>query len=136
MPSGLSPLRNPVRPVRHHQVQGRLPGSELAYGLAGAGAAIGIAALPRPRQLVVVLCRAFVAVALAAADLSRTLGHDHVRGAFGAVSGALAAAMLVCPATMALGRRAGSGSFGLVERIFYLSMTAWLVTVAVLIAST
>ena len=79
---------------------------------------------------------AFVAVALATADLSRTLGHDHVRGAFGAVGGALAAATLVSLVTIALGRRAGAGSFGLVERIFYLSMTAWLVTVAVLIAST
>ena len=169
-PSGLSPLRNPVSQHGITRFKAGYRVQTLAYGLAGVGAAIGIAALPRPSQLVVVLCCvfavsragitwfpmdapgaersdtgrhhgqlamcAFVAVALAAADLSRTLGHDHVSGAFGAVSGALAAAMLVSLVTMALGRRAGSGSYGLVERIVYLSMAAWLVTVAVLIAST
>ena len=169
LPSGLSPLRDPVSQYGITRFKAGYRVQTLTYGLAGAGAAIGIAALPRTSRLAVVLCCvfaasrtaiswfpmdapgaersdtgrhhgqlamcAFVAVALAAVELSRTAGHDHVGGAFGAVSGVLAAAMLASLIAMAVGRRAGSGSFGLVERIFYLSMTAWLVTVAALLAS-
>jgi hypothetical protein len=170
MPSGLSPLRNPVSQYGITRFKAGYRVQTLAYGLAGAGVAIGVAALPRPSQSVVVLCGvfaasraaiswfpmdapggrrsatgrhhgqlamcAFVALSLAALDLSRTVGHDHVGGAFGPVSGVLAAVMLGSLVTMAGGRRAGTGSFGLVERIFYLSMTAWLITVAALLAAT
>ncbi len=170
MPSGLSPLRNPVSQYGITRFKAGYRVQTLAYGLAGAGAAVGLAALPRPSPSVVVLCGvfaasraaiswfpmdapggersatgrrhgqlamcAFVAVALAAVDLSRTVGHDHVGGAYGAVSGVLAAVMLGSLVAMATGRRAGTGSFGLVERIFYLGMTAWLVVVAALLAAT
>ena len=68
MPSGLSPLRNPVSQYGITRFKAGYRVQTLAYGLAGAGA--------------------------------------------------------------------GTGSFGLVERIFYLSMTAWLVIVAALLAAT
>lgn len=169
MPTGLSPVRHPVSQYGITRFKAGYRVQTLAYGLAGAGAAIGLAALPRPSESVVVLCGvfaasraaiswfpmdapsvepsetgrrhgqlamcAFVAVALAAVELSRTVGHDHLGAAFGPVSGVLAAVMLGSLVAMVAGRRAGRGSFGLVERIFYLSMTAWLVTVATLLAA-
>ncbi len=169
LPTGLSPLRNPVSQYGITRFKAGYRVQTLAYGLAGAGAAIGIAALPRLSSLVVLLCCvfaasraaiswfpmdapgaersdtgrhhgqlamcAFVAVALAAVNLPRMVGHDHIRGEFGATSAVLAAAMLVCLVVMALGRRAGATKFGLAERMFYLGVTAWLVMVAVLVTS-
>lgn len=170
VPSGLSPLRNPVSQYGITQFKVGYRVQTLAYGLAGAGAAIGLASLPRPSLFVVVLCGvfaasraaiswfpmdppggklsatgrrhgllgigAFVALAVAAVDFSRTVGRDHVGAAFGLVSGVLAAVMLVSLVAMATRRRGAAGNFGLVERIFYLGMTAWLCLVAVLLAAT
>ena len=61
LPSGLSPLRNPVGQYGITRFKAGYRAQTLAYGLAGVGAAIGIAALPRPSQLVVVLCCVFAA---------------------------------------------------------------------------
>ncbi|MGH9056259.1 MAG: DUF998 domain-containing protein, partial [Acidimicrobiales bacterium] len=136
---------------------------------AGAGAAVGIVALPNASGVAVVLCAlfagtrlviswfpmdapgadptvtgrrhgqlamsAFVSVGIAAATLSRVLRDHHADGSLAGPSGALAAVMLVALVAMALDRRAGGGHFGLAERCFYAAMTAWLVVVAVLVAT-
>ncbi len=77
---------------------------------------------------------AFVGVAIAAATLSRALGHHHVDGRFEEVSAVLAAIMLDALVAMARDRRASGDHYGLAERVFYLGMTAWLVFIAILVA--
>lgn len=77
---------------------------------------------------------AFVSVAAAAAALSRVLGRDRVDAGMATLSGVLAAVMLALLVAMMVDRRAGTGRFGLIERAFYLTMTAWLVAVGVLLA--
>ncbi|MGH7776422.1 MAG: DUF998 domain-containing protein [Candidatus Dormibacterales bacterium] len=169
IPTGLSPVRNPVSQygITRFKIGYRI--QTLAYGFAGIGAALGIASLPRPSALVVALCglfavtraaiswfpmdipgaartdigrrhgqlatSAFLSLGVAAAGLSRMLDHRHAGAFFAALSGGLAAVMSLALASMAVDRRAGGGYFGLAERAFYVGMTAWLVVVAVLVAS-
>lgn len=77
---------------------------------------------------------AFVSVGLASRQLSELLKADHldpgIRG-IGALVGLVMALALV---GMIVVRRIGADVFGLVERAFYVGMTLWLATVAVVVA--
>jgi hypothetical protein len=76
---------------------------------------------------------AFVGAGLAAWQLAKLLHHDSLHPAIAATSTALAAVMTLSLLAMVAGRRSAAHRyFGLIERGFYLSMTAWLATVAVL----
>ncbi len=168
LPTGLSPLRNPVSQygITRYRMGYRV--QTIAYAVSGLGAAIGIATLPDPSALVVGCCCllavaraaiswfpmdapggertrsgrrhgllaicAFGAVGIAAAKLASMLDRGHLDPAIATASGVLALVMLVSLVAMAIERRAGAGVFGLIERAFYAAMTAWLVTVAVLVA--
>ena len=76
---------------------------------------------------------AFLAVAVAADELAGLLRHDDVHATIATASHDLALAMLLVFIAMGLSRRAGGGTFGLVERVFYLCMTAFFVLVAFLL---
>lgn len=77
---------------------------------------------------------AFVGAGLAAWQLARLLQRDSLHPAVAATSTALAAVMALALVAMVTSRRTGRREyFGLIERGFYLSMTAWLATVAVLL---
>jgi hypothetical protein len=77
---------------------------------------------------------AFVGVGLAAWQLARLLRHDSLHPAIAATSTALAVVMALALIAMVLSTRSEhSGYFGLIQRGFYLGMTAWLATVAVLL---
>jgi len=78
---------------------------------------------------------AFVGIGLAAAALSRMLGRGGLDPGATTVSAVLSAVMLVAVVAMSADRRRGAAHFGLIERIFYLAMTVWLVAVALLLAS-
>lgn len=78
---------------------------------------------------------AFLSVALAAAQLARTLDRDHADTPLASVSNALAIAMLLALFAMVVDRRTNGGHFGVVERAFYLAMTAWLIALAVALAT-
>jgi hypothetical protein len=78
---------------------------------------------------------AFLSVALAAATLSRTLDHDPGDATPARVSGILSLVMLLALVAMVVDRRTGGRHFGIVERFFYLGMTAWLIALALLLAS-
>lgn len=169
LPTGLSPLSNPVSQygISDYKLGYRI--QTIAYGVAGVGAAIGVTTLPGASALVVVLCSlfaaarlaiswfpmdapgaaptatgrrhgilgitAFISVGLAATQLSRALNHHHADGTFAGTSGVLALVILVGLLAMTLERRLGARLFGLAERLSYLAMTAWLVLLAVVLAS-
>lgn len=76
---------------------------------------------------------AFGSVGLAALRLPTVLSKDGLDPGIGLGSGVLAAGMLLCFILMAVERRSRSSHYGLVERIFYGSMTVWLVLVALLV---
>lgn len=169
LPTGLSPVRDPVSQYGISRYRTGYRVQTLAYAVAGLGAAVGVAALPGTHTLPVLLCvafaamraaiswfpmdspgtpttvtgrrhgllaiGAFVSVALAAASLSRALDRSHTDATTAALSGALAALMLAALLAMAVDRRTGGNRFGLVERGFYLGMTAWLVALDVLLAT-
>jgi hypothetical protein len=78
---------------------------------------------------------AFLSVALAAAALSRALERSRLDATMAAFSGVLAAVMLAALLALGLDRRTGGGHFGIIERAFYLGMTAWLVGLDVLLAT-
>ena len=78
---------------------------------------------------------AFLSVALAAVQLARTLDHDHADSTLATVSNALAAVMLVALFAMVVDHRTSGGHFGIIERAFYVGMTAWLIAVDVLLAT-
>lgn len=80
----------------------------------------------------VLAAAAFVCAGLAAWQLARLLRHDGLHPAIATISAVLAAVMAITLLAMVTSRRAGIGRFGLIERGFYLTMTAWLATVAVL----
>lgn len=75
---------------------------------------------------------AFVAVGVASGQLAGVLCRDGVHPGIAAVSGVLAVLMACSLIAMAFNRRAGGGYFGLIERSFYLWMTAWLTAVAIM----
>ncbi len=76
---------------------------------------------------------AFAGAGLAAWQLAKLLRHDTLHPAIATASTALAAVMTIMLLAMLVSVRTGQGRyFGLIERGFYLSMTAWLATVAVL----
>lgn len=77
---------------------------------------------------------AFLSATLAAAVLSRTLSRGHLDATMSGISGALAAVMLVALIAMGIDRRRGGGVFGLIERVFYAGVTAWLAALAALLA--
>ena len=79
---------------------------------------------------------AFVGVSVAALGLWRMLQHRHSAPALVAVSGVLAVVMLCALVAMTLGRRSAGMYFGMFERFFYVGMTAWLVSVVVIVTST
>lgn len=77
---------------------------------------------------------AFVGAGLAAWQLAKLLRHDSLHPAIATASAVLAAVMtLTLIAMVTSARSARHRYFGLIERGFYLSMTAWLATVAVLL---
>ena len=78
---------------------------------------------------------AFLSVALAAAQLARTLDHHHADPTLANLSNALAAVMLVVLFAMVVDHRTGGGHFGIIERVFYVSMTTWLIALGVLLAT-
>lgn len=78
---------------------------------------------------------AFLSLAIAAAALPRTLQRGDADPTLAATSGALAVLMFIALFAMSLDRRIGSRHFGLLERAFYLAMTAWLVTVGVFLTA-
>jgi hypothetical protein len=77
---------------------------------------------------------AFAAAAAAAQRLTGVLHRDDIHPDVATVSNVLAVLMLIAFLGMMLTRLSRGHYFGLVERGFYVLMTAWLVTVAVLIA--
>ncbi|HWF82752.1 MAG TPA: DUF998 domain-containing protein [Streptosporangiaceae bacterium] len=77
---------------------------------------------------------AFVGAGLAAWQLAKLLRHDSLHPAIATASTAFAALMTLTLIAMVITVRSGHHRyFGLIERGFYLSMTAWLATVAVLL---
>lgn len=78
---------------------------------------------------------AFAAVAVAAARLPTVLHRDGVDPGAGNISAVLGWLLLASLLTMVLTRAGGplAGRFGLVERVFYLLVTAWLVLVAIVL---
>lgn len=74
---------------------------------------------------------AFLAAGLASRGLASLLDRDRIHPGIAAASGVLALLMTLSLIGMALVRRARY--FGGVERAFYVCMTAWLATVAVLV---
>lgn len=169
LPTGLSPMRNAVSQYGISPYRTGYRTQTIAYGVAGLGAAIGLAELPGQGAVVVALCAifavarmaiswfpmdvpggtrtesgrrhgllaicAFGAVGLAAEQLSKLLGREHVHPELGAASAVVAVLMLASFVAMGVARRSGGAYFGLVERGFYVCMTAWLATVALLLAS-
>jgi len=172
LPTGLSPVRNPVSQygISAYGVGYRI--QTAGFALAGVGAALGVTSLADPsdsgpRNLVVACCAlfalsrlaigsfpmdqpggertvtgrrhgllalsAFVAIAVAASQLSSMLDGIGAHHAIAEASSAIAALMLVCIVGMGVDRRSSGGHFGLVERAFYLCMAAWFVVVAVLL---
>ncbi len=87
---------------------------------------------PTGRNHGILAITAFVAVGAAGWRLAHLLNHDQLHPAIASASNVLALLMAVALVAMALGRRAGGGYFGLIERGFYAAMTGWLVTVAIL----
>lgn len=65
LPTGLSPMRNAVSQygISNYSIGYRV--QTLAYGVAGIGAAIGLASLPGPTSVAVVLCAVFAIARLA-----------------------------------------------------------------------
>lgn len=170
LPTGLSPVRNVVSQYGISDYRAGYRVQTLGYAVAGVGAALGIAALPRPNPLTVALCAifaaaraviswfpmdapgsagtstgrmhgllaicAFLGAALAAGQLARNLDRYHLDPTLAGISGGLAVLMIVALIGMSVDRRGADGRLiGLIERIFYAGMTAWLITVAVLLAS-
>lgn len=169
LPSGLSPVRDPVSQYGISRYRMGYRVQTIAYAVAGLGAAIGLAVLPGSTALPVVLCGVFAAsraviswfpmdapggpstraggqhgllaaatflsVALAALALARALNRSHVDALSATLTEAFAAVMIAALVAMVFDRRTGGGRFGLVERAFYLGMTAWLVTLGVLLAT-
>jgi uncharacterized protein DUF998 len=152
LPTGLSPMRAAVSQYGISRYRAGYRVQTIAYGLAGIGAAVGIATMPGPTAVLVVLCSVFAAGRIAigwfpmdAPGGERTkAGRRHVllaASAFvavtaagvAAVSGVLAVLMVAAFVAIALDRRAGMRHFGLIERCFYVCMTAWLVAVAVML---
>ena len=77
---------------------------------------------------------AFVGAGLAAWQLAKLLRHDSLHPAIATTSTVLAAVMALTLIAMVISvRSAHHRYFGLIERGFYLGMTAWLATVAVLL---
>jgi hypothetical protein len=77
---------------------------------------------------------AFVGVGLAAWQFARLLNYDSVHPAIATASTIIATLMTVALVGMIVSRRAANAKyFGLIERVFYLGMTAWLATVAALL---
>lgn len=76
---------------------------------------------------------AFVGAGLAAWQLAKLLHYDRLHPDIAATSTALGAVMTLTLLAMVSLRSADQQYFGLIERGFYLSMTAWLATVAVLL---
>lgn len=77
---------------------------------------------------------AFGAIGIAAEALHNLLHGDHLYIGFATASHVLALLMLATFVGMGIARRTeGRRYFGLVERVFYLCMTAWLVLVASLL---
>lgn len=166
--TGLSPLRSPVSQYGIGRFSCLYRLQTVAYGVAGLGAALGIATLRDASPAVIGLCAlfavargaiswfpmdapgaersrtglrhrllagcAFGAVAVAANQLQKMLDHDASQPGVAGASAALGAAMLVAFVAMGVDRRVAGGHFGLIERAFYATMTAWLVLVAVLVA--
>jgi hypothetical protein len=169
LPTGLSPVRDAVSRYGITEYRAGYRVQTIAYGLAGMGAAVGIATMPGPTAIVVALCclfaasrlaiswfpmdvpggeptthgrrhlilaaTAFVAVAVAARQLSRLLDHDGIDPRIAGASTVLAVLMVVTLVAIGIDRRAGGRHFGLVERCFYVCMTTWLVVVAALLLS-
>lgn len=146
LPTGLSPVRNAVSQYGISRYRSGYRVQTIGHAVAGAGAAVGVAALPGRGTVPIVLSRtggrhgllaaaAFGSVALAAAGVSRLLGRDGIDPAMGVLSGALAVVMLGTLLAMAMDRRAGAAHFGLIERGFYLAVTVWLVALCVTLAA-
>lgn len=167
LPTGLSPIDNPVSQYGIGEYRAGYRVQTLAYALTGVGAAIGLSGLPGSAGLVVVLCAifavtraaiswfpmdtpggertgtgaahrvlaavAFIGLAIAAQRLSNMLNQVHAHHAFAAVSGVLAAAMVLCLLGMIVAARGGGAFVGLLERGWYLCATGWLALVAVLL---
>lgn len=167
-PTGLSAMRNAVSQYGITSYRAGYRVQTIAYAVAGLGAAIGVATLPGPAAIPVILClifaaaraliswfpmdapgsqltvtgrrhgllaaAAFVGAGLAAWQLAKLLHYDSLHPAVAATSTALAGLMTLTLIGMIASRRAASGRyFGLIERGFYVGMTAWLATVAVLL---
>jgi hypothetical protein len=77
---------------------------------------------------------AFGAVAIAAEILARLLRQDAIHPALASASDVLSVLMLATFVAMAVSRHLGAQFYGLAERGFYVSMTAWLALVAILLA--
>lgn len=76
---------------------------------------------------------AFVAVGLAGWRLADLLGQDTIHPGVAGASEAFAILMAISLVAMVVDRRSGGNHFGLLERSFYVWMSAWLATVAVLL---
>ena len=167
LPTGLSPVRNAVSQYGITPYRAGYRVQTIAYGVAGIGAALGLATFPGPVTVVVALCAvfaaarlsiswfpmdhpgsprtesgrrhgllaitAFAAVGLAGWRLANLLGRDGIHPAVAGASDAFAALMAISLVAMVVDRRSGGKHFGLIERGFYLGMSAWLATVAALL---
>lgn len=165
LPTGLSPLRNAVSQYGISRYRAGYRVQTLAYAVAGAGAAIGVATLPGPAWPVVALCAtfavtraviswfpmdvpgttrtrtggrhgalavaAFLAAGLASREMANLLDKDGAHPGIAATSSALAVLMALSLIGMVVSRRVDL--FGAAERVFYVFMTGWLATVAVLV---
>jgi hypothetical protein len=76
---------------------------------------------------------AFAAAGIAPGSLARLLRHDGIHPAVASASDALAFLMLIAFVSMTVSRKPQGGFFGLAERGFYVSMTAWFAIVAVML---
>ena len=65
LPTGLSPVRNPVSQYGISDHRGGYRVQTLAYGVAGVGAAVGVSGLPGPTGVVVGLCALFAVARMA-----------------------------------------------------------------------
>ncbi|HEY2325977.1 MAG TPA: DUF998 domain-containing protein [Gaiellaceae bacterium] len=150
LPTGLSPLRDAVSRygISDYALGYRV--QTLGYALAGAGAAIGLAARPDTGRSVVVACVVFAvsrtAISWAPMDSARELHWLLAVAAFASVGTAarllrheshtsrvIALLMLAAFVAMVFTRRGGIPLFGLFERALYVCFTAWFVVVVVLL---
>lgn len=78
---------------------------------------------------------AFASIGLAGWRLARLLTNDRLYPSIASTTGVLATLMAISLVAMALNRRGGGRYFGLIERGFYVCMTAWLASIAVMLVS-